>query len=118
VDTDGLRDEPLETEREAAVRRHSVAERVEVRGERRLVESSLGERRLVVRVNVQTLAAGDDLEPAVEQVEAARPLRPVGVRVRVERTLPRREAFDEDELSMLGADAPLVLGRQARRRAR
>ena len=45
------------------------------------------EHRDVVLVAVQALAAGDELEPAEDQVEAVRVLRPFGVRVRVERPL-------------------------------
>src|SRR6266542_2094842 len=62
-----LRHEPLEAEREAAVRRHPPAESVQVAGKRHLVQASCGERRRVVRVPVETLPAGDDLEPAIEQ---------------------------------------------------
>src|ERR1051326_8935734 len=70
---DRLRHEALEAEREAAVRRHPVAERVEIAGERLGVQAARRERSKVVLVAEQALAAGHDLEPAIEQVEAARP---------------------------------------------
>src|SRR4051794_2435991 len=105
---DRLCDEPLEPEGEAAVRRHAVTEGIEIRGEGLRVHATRSERRDVVLVAMQALAARHDLEAAVQQVEAARPLRPFRVLVCVERPLPRREAFDEDELAVLGADAALV----------
>src|SRR3954451_1788078 len=61
---DRLRDEALEPEGEAAVRRHPVTERVEVRGEGFCVHPARGECRDVVLVAMQALSAGDDLEPA------------------------------------------------------
>src|SRR5690242_11796407 len=45
---DHLRHEPLEAEREPAVRRHPVAERVQIAGERFCVEPARGERCEVV----------------------------------------------------------------------
>ena len=92
------------------MRRHPVAERVEVRREGLDVEAAGVERCDVVLVAMQPLAAGDDLEPPVEEVETARPLRPLGVGMRVERTLGCREALDEDQLAVVGADAALVRG--------
>src|SRR5580765_3985546 len=74
-DADRLRHEALEAEGEAAVRRHPVAERVEVGRERHGIEPPGGERRDVVVVAVQALAACHDLEAAVEEGEAPRPLR-------------------------------------------
>src|SRR4051794_10781627 len=68
--TDRLRDEPLEAEGEAAVRRHPVAERVEVRGEGLGGHPARRERRDVVVVAMQALSAGDDLQAAVQDVEA------------------------------------------------
>src|SRR6266702_2101819 len=95
-DTGRLRDEALQPEREAAVWRHPVSKRVEVRGERRLVEPARAKRRTVVVAAMQAMSAGDDLHPSVQQVEAPRPLGPVRIGVGVERPLRRREALDED----------------------
>src|SRR5881275_2590044 len=80
---------------------------VEVRREGLDIEAAGVERCDVVLVAMQPLAAGDDLEPPVEEVETARPLGPLGVGMRVERTLGRREALDEDQLAVVGADAAL-----------
>src|SRR6478609_9384792 len=104
---DRLRHETLEAEGEASVGRHAVAECVEIRRERGRVEPACFQCGGVVLIEVQPLAAGDDLQPAIQEVEAARPLGPVGVRMRVEGALPRREALDEDELAVLGADSAL-----------
>src|SRR5579884_806285 len=112
-DAQRLSDEARQTEREASVRRHPVAEPVEEAGERARVEPALAQGGEVVLVAVQPLAAADDLDAAVEQVEARRP-RLLRSRLRVERTLRAREALDEDELAALGADPPLVLRRQIR----
>src|SRR5207244_2704246 len=111
-ETQRLSHEPAQTEREAAVRRHPVSKRVEVGGEGRLVQAALCERRAVVLEAVETLPAGDDLHATVEQVEAARQVRPLWIGMRVERTLDHREALDEDELAVLLADPPLVGGRE------
>src|SRR5712692_10724051 len=114
-ETERLSHEPAQPEREAAVRRHPVPEGVEVPRERRLVQAALRERRAVVLVPVQALPAGHDLHAAIQQVEAAGPLRPLRIRMRVERPLRRREALDEDELAALLADAPLIRGREVGR---
>ena len=63
-------DPAFESDGEAAVRRHAVAERLEVAGERREVVAV--ERGDVVVVAVQPLAAGDELEASEQQVEAVR----------------------------------------------
>src|SRR5438034_9763828 len=94
-ETERLRHEPAEPEREAAVRRHPVPEGVEIAGERRLVEAARRERRAVVLIAMEPLAARDDLQAAVEEVEAARSCRFRRVRVRVEGSLRHRAAVDE-----------------------
>jgi hypothetical protein len=71
----------------------------------------------VVEVAVQALAARHDLDAAVQEVEAARPLRPVRVRMRVKRPLPRGVALDEDELAVLAADPAFVVRRKVRFRS-
>src|SRR5262245_54542375 len=68
---DGLGRQPFEPEGEAAVRRHAVAERVQVGRERLGVEAAGGEGCGVVLVLVEALPARDDLEAAVQQVETA-----------------------------------------------
>src|SRR4051812_15752473 len=74
---DRLRDESLQAESEAAVRRHPVTERIEVRGEGLVAHPARCERRDVVLVAMQALPPGHDLQAAVQEVEAARPLRPL-----------------------------------------
>src|SRR5207244_7509284 len=71
----------LESDGEPPVRRHAVAEGLEVPG----VGTQVGafERGEVVAVTMQTLAAGNELEAAEQQVEAVRRARPLRVRVRV-----------------------------------
>src|SRR5579884_241986 len=111
ADAERLRDETRQADREAAVRRHPVAERVEEAAKRRRVEAALAQSGEVIVVPVQALATADDLDAAVQQVEARRPgLLRAGMRV--ERALRRREPLDEYELAVLGADAPFVLRRQ------
>ena len=61
--------------RETSVRRHAVAERLEVPLVGRSVRT--GQRVEVVVVAVQPLAAGHELQPAEEQVEAVREGRAV-----------------------------------------
>src|SRR4051812_29555770 len=53
----------LQPQRAAAVRRHPVAEGVQVAPERLLGEPALGQGRLVLRVAVEPLAAGHQLQP-------------------------------------------------------
>ena len=72
---------------EAAVRRHPGREDGQVGLVRARVLTALGQRGQVVGVPVQTLAAGDDLQPAEEQVEAVGVARPARFRVGVERAL-------------------------------
>ena len=77
----------LQPDREAAVRRHAVLERLQVALERRRAHAALAQRRQVVGVAVQPLPARDQLQPAEQQVEAARVPRPRRVGVRVEGAL-------------------------------
>src|SRR2546423_969220 len=99
------RDEALEPDREAAVRGHPVAERLQVALVR--LDGAV-ERGDVVLVPVQTLAPGDELEAAEEEVEAVRVLRPPRLGMRVEGPLRHREPGHEDELAELLAEAALV----------
>jgi hypothetical protein len=88
------------------VRRHPVAEGLEVAGERLLREPAGRERGAVVLVPVQTLAAGHDLHPPKEQVEAQGELGSRRVRVRVEGPLLHRIADDEEEVAPVLATGP------------
>ena len=56
-----------------------MGEGFEVAGERCRVETTLGQGGHVVVITVEALAAGDDLDPAEEQVEAVRCARAVGI---------------------------------------
>ena len=113
------RDPSLEPDREPAVRRHPVAKRLQVAGERLRIEPTGSERRQVVLVAVQALAARRQLEPAEQQVEAVGVLRIDRIGVGVERSFDHRVAGHEYELGAVLAGGPvaqpaLVRGREVR----
>src|SRR5215210_8959998 len=62
-----LDDEALQADGEATVRRHAVAEGLEVLGERFRRHAATIERGQVVVVAVESLPAGDDLKAAEDQ---------------------------------------------------
>src|SRR5205085_10574619 len=95
---DEARDPALQPDREAAVRRHPVLERLQVAVERRGILPGCGERSEVLLVAMQPLSACRQLEPAEDQVEAVRELRTTRIRMRVEGTLRQRETGDEHEV--------------------
>src|SRR5207253_1042163 len=98
-------DPALEPEREAAVWRQAVLERLQVA---LVLRGLAAERGHVVLVAVQPLAAGHDFEPAEEQVEGVRVLRPARLGMRVEGSFRSREAGQEQPVAVLLAKPPLV----------
>lgn len=86
------RQQPLEPDREATVRRHAPAKRFELAGERIDGEPCPSHRRDELVVPMQSLAARDELGAAEQHVERARSVRSCGIRVRIERPLRERIA--------------------------
>src|SRR6185437_3867206 len=91
----------LEPDRESSVRRHAVAEDLEVTGVLPGIFAPCGQGLAVVAVVVQALSARDEFEAAEQQVEAARVAGPGRVVLGVERPLAHRETRHEQELAAM-----------------
>src|SRR5262249_7606973 len=96
----------LETDREPAVWRHAVGERLQVRLERGRLPATCGGRGDGVVVTVQAVASRDQLGAAKQQGERTRRTGPRVVGGRVERALDHRVAGHEQELAVVLASGP------------
>ena len=112
-----MHQQPLHADGEPAVGRHPVAESLQVGLEWLHRIASPRQRVQVVPVQVQSLAAGDQLHAAEEQVEGVAVAGPACVGMGVEGPLAHGVAGDEQEVAAVfllrpGAQPALVLRRQ------
>ena len=114
-DTEETSGDTLESDGEATVRRHAVFEGIEVEMECIGVHAATEHLLAIVRLLMDTLATGGDLQTTHEEVEAESQRRILGVIHGVESTVLGGEMGDEDEvgpvfLEGVPADSAFLLG--------
>ena len=98
----------LEADGEAAVRRHAVAESIEVETESIRVHATTDHLLAVVSFLMDTLSARGDLQATHEEVEAECQTRVIGVVHRIESAVLGREMGHEDEVASVFLEGVLA----------